>query len=178
MSTSHPEVISHLKSSKVSDQLLLSDFLMQMYHQQILKLLLPNGVLLKQRTMQKGELNLKISWVAIRLAELDFDLSQLRKLHLETPNIIRNWYCLWLESQMMTSFMQSRRTWVCKDSGLDGVITSNLICFCNYLLATPQNLLSFYLGATYETVLSLSNLYRWDIVPVLCVFFVLNNFEN
>ena len=39
---------SVLKSSKVSVQLLVRDYLVQMYHQQKLKLLLANGGLLKQ----------------------------------------------------------------------------------------------------------------------------------
>ena len=45
-----------------------------------------------------GDLNFKISWVAIRVTELDLDLSQLRKLHFKTPKIIGNWFCLWLKS--------------------------------------------------------------------------------
>ena len=45
-----------------------------MYHQQILKLLLANGVLLKQQKMQRVDQNLKKSWVTIRIIEFFYHI--------------------------------------------------------------------------------------------------------
>ena len=129
-----------------------------MYHQQILKLLSPNGLLLKHCKMQRAVLNLKKSWVTLKMIELDLDLLQPRNCHQKTLKIIRSWLLPWLKSQLHAKLQEFVLQWTrwCDYIKLD--------ISWKYLLAMPQPLLSFYLGATYETQPSPSNLYRWHIV--------------
>ena len=107
--------------------------------------------------------------VTTKIIKLDLDLSQPRKFHQKHWRLPEtNIFCGWksdddkLHAKSVQLSLQGQWTRWCDDIKLD-LSRKNL-------LAMQQPLLSFCLGATYDTLTSLSNLYRWHIAPEAVCF--------